>query len=271
MAVDCPSAAAQPATEATGDAAQQREAVTGPPAAQRANPADDRSSAASAAKGSLHEVQAAAVAEHSLEVLQLPASADCADMGSGPASTASWPASHAAGNKFASVRVETCGAARAATPGASSSDAGSADDPQSASQQDMDASTAGPCRGRAEHGTVPMRPEQMAGQTSVVSADADDAEKCALLPAAADVAAASRQPAAREQRPAISESSVRHLDAVEVGGATPAEQRSSVAMAPEDVAGVRHSTAFVGDACDMGSSWESDVHAGAGCAQRLRT
>ena len=246
---------------------RQHEAVTRLPAAARLDSMDNLSSAASAAPLSVREVQAAAVTEHRSEILSLPAAADGSGMGSGPASSASWPASHAAGdNSASSCAVGISGAARAASPGATPAETDASRGLHSTLQLDFDAVTAGPDHGRAQADSLPLRLQQMAVQPSDAAAHTRDARSSGLVPAAADLMESGRQPAAREQQQAASESSARQQGGFEAGDPAAAGQRSNTPTALELVSGAGHRTAGGGDAEDMGSSWESDVHAGAGCS-----
>jgi len=252
------------ASDGTDDAPRQHEAVTGLPAASRPDAVDDRSSAANTMPGSSHEAQAAAVAEHHAKNLQLPALADGSGVGSGPASVASWPAAQVAGDVSASsYAVGITGAARSATPGAASSETTASRDQHSAPQQEFDAVTARPDHGHAEADSLPLRFQRMEVQPSDAMAHTRDARSSGLVPAAADLPESKWQPAAREQQQAVGESSARQQAGSEARDAAAAWQRSEAAAALEEMSGAGDRAAAGGDAGDMGSSWESDVHAGA--------
>ena len=253
------SGTAQSASEGTGVAAEQHEAATDQPAASPPDAGIDRSSAISAALG--HEAQAAPRVEHCSQVLLLPAAGDGSGMGSGPASAASWPASQAANDVNALSYAGIMGSARQATPGAASDDAGVPQDPDSTPQQDGDAVTTGPDHGRAQAESLSLRIQRLAMQPSDVTAGSSG-----LLAAAADAAGSGYQPATREQHQAVSEVSAREPDAVQASDAAAAEQRSDAAAEAVSASlPAGHRPALGGDAEDMGSSWESDMHAGAGC------
>ena len=256
------------ASDGTADTPRQHEAVTSLPAASRLDAVADGSSAAGAAPVSSHEAQAAAVVEHRSEVVHLPAAADGSGTGSGAVSTASWPASPVVGDKSASsCAAGISGAARAAgaaTPCAAPSETDAARDPHSAPQQNPHAVTAGPDHGSAEAEALPLQLLRLAVQPSDATAHPNVAGTCRLLPSEADMAGSGCLPAARERQQAADEFSARQQAATQASDAAAAGQRSHAAAASEMVSGAGQRAAGGGDAEDMGSSWESDVHAGTG-------